>query len=680
MSDIITNLIDQAEKIKNTQKEIWIPEFDTDVQELNRILRLYECDPNEAASQFNLTNMSQFNSFGEYIKSKAINAVGYKFSATTKTTSRSKKCPNCKGIDFEYVQGTYVCKNCGMTVIKKKVSQATNKDNLDDAKHIMKQLNAISGRLLTPPANITKIMKYIVEWFTNKSHLRDWLIYSNRLEAFKEKYKEITDSSIDLSYFEEEIKPGVENLCDYGVFKMITDEFYLLTDYLRIYNTFTSNMVSLPVENQIDICKHYLFDKMRNLAISLYNATSQTSNVSNVSNVSTSSSTSPVQDNIKEVKASQSKSKKKNSNKNSSKSIDVVSKLLPRVLQILGENASAATPEMIFNLLYSHNNLIFAKDLVDVETSDSSKLIKVCLNDDIKLLLPTTDEVYNYLGINYEIGKYIVHHQITDISNETPIKQEICKIFNQNILLPGLIFTYSDLCGTKGSIPKKFNYQQNYIFIIKDVYKIELIPINETDKQTILNIMIDFNNYIKTMKASESGKKHNACLWQVALMFILELPYYRCYADIIKILPIKSLSTIIHIKEYWSQYLIDNYEKLDKYRKTLRTKCIDTSESKTIVYNGEVDVENVYDFINGTGTCYKNNEEDAYLKEKLNIKDNQNNEWTKNVAMFKDMPKTEEVEIRSSENNSDDDEDRLSESEESYEDSDDFEDDSDSED
>lgn len=648
MSDIIANLIDQAEKIKNSQKDIWTDEFDADIKELNRILNLYECDPNEAASQFNLTTVSQFNSFGDYVQSKSINAVSYKFSATTKTTSRSKKCPNCKGVDFEYVQGTYVCKNCGITVIKKKVSQTTNKDNLDDAKHIMKQLNAISGRLLTPPANITKIMKYIVEWFTNKTHLREWLIYSNRLELFKEKYKEITDNDLNLSYFDEQIKPGVENLCEYGVFKMITDEFYALTSYLKIYNGFTNNIISLPVENQVNICKHYLFDKMKNLAITLHTAILNP------------------QPQVPQNSSPKTKSKNK---KNTPNKVNIISKLLPRVLQILGDAANTCTPEQIFNLLYSHNSVIFTKEYVTV--SKGSETYQVCINDDIKLLLPTTDEIYNFEGVDYDIGKYIVHHQITDITCETPLKQEICKIFNQNILLPGLIFTYSDLCGTKGSIPKKFNYQQNYIFIIKDVYKIELIPINETDKQTILNIMIDFNNYIKNMKALESGKKHNACLWQVALMFILQLPYYRCYSDIIGILPIKSLSTIIHIKEYWSQYLIDNYEKLDKYRRTLRTKCTDTSETKTVIYNGEVDVENVYDFINGTGTCYKNNEEDAYLKEKLNIKETTPNDWTKNVRMFGNTAsKPEEVEeVKETEDIEDNEDDKLSEEDDEYYDS-----------
>lgn len=603
MLDTINNLINQAECIKTKQPEIWTEEFDKDVKKLREIIKIYEFNPNEAKSEFNLTVISQFNSFGDYVTSKAINAVGLKFSATTKTVSRNKRCPNCKGTDFEYVQGTYACKNCGATVIKKKISQTNTKDNLDDAKHIMKQLNAISGRLLTPPAHITKVMPYVKEWFLDKSHLREWLIYSNRLELFFKKYEEITDEKIDISYFSIPIEPGVNNLCKYGVFKMFTDEFYLLTDRVSKYNAFISNMISLPQDLQLTICKSYVENKLSIIAHYIC------SNMINPELV------------------------QKETDPNLYKTIIL---LTNNMKQLLLELEYENFDENIINT-------VLRKYIYEIFETVKDETQNVILYEYIKLLLPLADETYIYENINYEIGKYIIHYQITDVKTETDFKKELCKIFYQNILLPGLTFEYSVLCGTKGNIPKKFNYQQNYIFIIKDVYKIELIPILESDKQTIINIMIDFNNYIKTCKTTESGKKHNACLWQVALMFILELPYYRCYSDIIKILPIKSLSTIIHIKEYWTKYNIDNYEKLEKFRKTLRKTCSDTSESKTITYNGDVDVENVYDFINGTGKCYKNDEEDAYLKEKLNIKhDDDRKEWTKNVGMFEKVNESQD--------------------------------------
>ena len=504
MSDKITILISQGEQIKTTKPEIWLPQFDEDLKNLRKIYNTYLIDPNDADNQFRKMIISQYSSFGEYVKSQNINAVKYKFAATLKESKRKKKCLNCGCTDFEYNGDTYTCTKCGSTIIKKQGSQLVDKAGIDESKHILKQLNAISGKLQTPPANINKILPYVKMWFLNRSYLYNWLIYDGRLDEFKKKYEAISGIKIDDNYFKEEIKPGVENLCKYNIFKLYTDEFYTLTARIKDYMQYTSNMSILTEGQQFEICK----------------------------------------------------------------------------------------------MFYEINHRLPS----DGET------FKLVVNDGI-----------NQSIRDYEIGKYIIRKRITDINSKTEIKQCLNNLFGFDITLPGLMFEYELLCGSRGQIPMKFNYQQNYIFIVKDIYKLQLVNILEADKQDIINIMLKFNKFIKDTKKIETGKKHNSCLWQVILKFILEMPYFRCYSDIIKILPIKSYQTVAHIKEYWLTYKIINYKDLAKYENILRDKCVDTVKTITTTKNESVNVGAVLDAINQIGTEFGRYEEDKFFSDKLFI-------------------------------------------------------------
>ena len=192
MSDIISIFIGQAEQIKTTKPEIWNQQFENDLSKLHVIANNYMMDPTDAMGEFNKLKLSVYPSFGEYIKSQSISAIGYKFTTTAKQTKRKKKCFNCGCMNFEYSDGgIYKCKNCGTTIIKKQISQLIDKANIDESKHIMKQLNSISGKLLNPPAHINKVLPYVKRWFLDRSYLKAWLEYSGRMENFKEKYYEM---------------------------------------------------------------------------------------------------------------------------------------------------------------------------------------------------------------------------------------------------------------------------------------------------------------------------------------------------------------------------------------------------------------------------------------------------------------------------------------------------------
>jgi len=506
---IIERLLIEAEMIKNKKStskhgksgaKIWNSDCDDIVATLQNIRAIYEFDPSRASNDFRALNISHYNSFGDYIKSKNVAAAGCKFSTTMKQTRQKKCCPTCQSTQFEYdsASGIYICSKCNTNISKKQNNQLITKDTNNESKHIVKQINIISGKLNNPPAQVIKIMPFINEWFTNKQHIFEWLQFSGRYQAFLDKYYEEEKVRIDASFFSTPIKYGIENLCSYAVFKMFTDEFYALTDRVKNYNTFNSNILRLPIDQQLGICQWYV--------------------------------------------------------------------------QNFGQT------------------------------------------------LPPEDYTVQFDNEVYELGTYIVYWKINDIHFKNPIHQQLNQIFNQNIILPGLIFEYPEICGAKGKILQKYNYQQNYIFIIKDVYKIELTPIIEEDKQKIIEIMLDFNNFVKHLKSQEStGAKHNACLWQVVLMLVLKMPYYRCYSNIIPILPIKSIITTLEIQEYWSFYRIMNKAKLKPYMTTLRTKVDNSTTAKTVVSSGEVNINNVFDFINGKGTYYGSDKEDKYLEEKLHI-------------------------------------------------------------
>jgi hypothetical protein len=179
------------------------------------------------------------------------------------------------------------------------------------------------------------------------------------------------------------------------------------------------------------------------------------------------------------------------------------------------------------------------------------------------------------------------------------------------------------------------------------------------------------------MKSNITMKKHNACLWQVVLMLVLRMPYYRCYSNIIQILPIKSLLTTLEIQENWSFYRIMNYDKLKPYLTTLRTKIDEQNTAKTIVTQGQINMKTVYDFINQTGEFYNHDDEDQYLKKKLHIKDKKH-EWVNDVGLcYSDSDDDSHEDSHDEDDSHEDEDDSHEDEDDSHEDEDDSHEDED---
>lgn len=501
----IQDYIVQGELIKNKFPHIWSPEYDELIEKLKNINNIAILDEFNAQSKFRSLGISKFNTFGDYIKSVDINTSKIKFNNHHKIVQKKLICRHCGSSQITITkEGIYVCKKCGSEIVSKGNTQLLAKETIDTSKHIVKQLNTLTGRI-NPPNALNKILPYLEIWFIERKYIKDYLIYVNQLDHWKNKYLFLSGETIDDSYFDEVVERKPESLCSYKIFKLYTDTFYEMTNLIKTYSSFSNNMSVLQEDEILEICRAYYNDNQR---------------------------------------------------------------------------------------------------------------------------MPSNNEIYEYKGIKYEIGKYIISKMFVDINSKTSIKQNLNDIFKTNIRMPGLMFDYSKVYGSD-NIPKKFTYQQNYIFIIHKIYNIEYYNILESDKQIICDIMMKFNAFVKDVKSKQSGKNHNSCLWQISLLYVFELPWFRCYKDIIKILPIKISNTTTGIGEMWTKFKITNHEYISKYTSQIRKTITETKTKIKTVVNNEVDKQAVLDFINETGASY-GSDKDKYLRDKLHIKE-ANHDWTKNI-------------------------------------------------
>jgi hypothetical protein len=222
---------------------------------------------------------------------------------------------------------------------------------------------------------------------------------------------------------------------------------------------------------------------------------------------------------------------------------------------------------------------------------------------------------------------------IRDINCETEIKQKLNKLYSDLLdnkiyrgkyTLPGLMFNLDQICKKNKNFPKKFKYQQNHIYIVSNLYRIKPFNIPQNDKLLICDLIVDFNKYIKNRKKASSIKKSNAVLWNVSLKCVFMLPYFRCYKDIIEILPDKIEATTNTIMETWTLFKIVRPDLFNKYTTMKRDEVATTNDVQT---NSEItkadpnDINDVMNFINKTGGNYGEGLTDTYLKSKNGVAD-----------------------------------------------------------
>ena len=86
-----------------------------------------------------------------------------------------------------------------------------------------------------------------------------WLVSNNKLQTWIKKYTQLTDEHITLAFFDRVIEPKPENMWEYEVYKLLTDELFLLLENAKRYSkNKSSNMEALPKEDIIHIFEEYI--------------------------------------------------------------------------------------------------------------------------------------------------------------------------------------------------------------------------------------------------------------------------------------------------------------------------------------------------------------------------------------------------------------------------------------
>ena len=97
---LIQNYIRQGENIKAMHPEIWLDKFNDDLEQLKKFLSLSSMDEDLAGKKFMGLELSNFQSFGDYVKSVNIGASKLKFQTIQNKNKSQRICHGCNGTDF----------------------------------------------------------------------------------------------------------------------------------------------------------------------------------------------------------------------------------------------------------------------------------------------------------------------------------------------------------------------------------------------------------------------------------------------------------------------------------------------------------------------------------------------------------------------------------------------------
>jgi hypothetical protein len=489
LKQVIQLFLSEAEDFKkkiqeddeDEDQEYMLEIIEETIDELSEISRRCLLEETDAANMFAASKLAKYSCFGDYINTITNNKYKVAYNTRLPTVAKKIICRHCSSEHVIVQDGVFICVKCGSEIMNKATSQLVAKEITDNSKHIMKQLNAITGKI-KPPNSITAILPMLKEWLTDPKYINEFLNLGE------------TDDKPLITF-----DVGENSFPLYQEYKTYTDAFYTLTEKIKQFLALKSNMSNLDEEKILEICTKYIAE--------------------------------------------------------------------------------------------------FGSVIPDRRSVSSDR----------RSVLPSPGDTYD----SYDIGNYINNLLVT----ENPIKPKLEKLFNQQIHLKGL--PKSTTIPPKFSPPKKFAYQQNYIFIIQSVYHVPSFDILDADQKLIIDLMDQFNLFIKNLKSQKDSKQHNSCLWQLTLSNILSLPYFQCYKEVINILPIKPSNTSVNVKEAFSKFLIQKYDELKQYITTLRK----TLPKDHIIYdineNEDVNQAELNSFLNNTGKHYTT-DNDSYLRNKLN--------------------------------------------------------------
>ena len=239
----------------------WKAQYDVLLEKLEDILDTMDGDPNMAKTQFRNLDISKYESFDTYVYNNDPTAINNKKGTNERVKllrakrKHATKCPTCKE-QLVMVESILTCPTCGY-MIEGKGNSSGSRSSTDNNKHTMKQLDAVVGKK-KPPANIHKIRNHISTWLTDMHFIHEWLIDNRKVDSWMEKYFALTHEHIDESFFEKTFDAIPANKWKYDVFKLFTDEIYLLLEKAKRYSRIkASNLNHLSKEEIVDIFLAY---------------------------------------------------------------------------------------------------------------------------------------------------------------------------------------------------------------------------------------------------------------------------------------------------------------------------------------------------------------------------------------------------------------------------------------
>lgn len=265
----IANLIKEIQNFKQSKPEAITENYQSIEEELNDVIQHAEHDLQGAELEFNQMDISNSNSFAEYVSKNNINYKGHSSSSTGKTIivhrdkPKNKKCPTC-GSKLAINDNKFYCHSCNEYY---DIASSSNKTKIssESTKHITKIVYLLCG-VCVPPTVITNIIAYLRIWFLDYKYIINYLKYysSSKIDELKRIYKEQYNVELDINS-PPTIEPTAENTYNFPLYRFFTDEFYLMIEEVKKISKLTSNIFLESSELIENIFKNYIQTKSHTL-------------------------------------------------------------------------------------------------------------------------------------------------------------------------------------------------------------------------------------------------------------------------------------------------------------------------------------------------------------------------------------------------------------------------------
>ena len=153
--------------------------------------------------------------------------------------------------------GVFICVKCGSEIMNKATSQLVAKEITDNSKHIMKQLNAITGKI-KPPNSITAILPMLKEWLTDPKYINEFLNLGESEDKPLITFTTTDPRSTNTENSFPLLSNGTSPFPLYQEYKTYTDAFYTLTEKIKQFLALKSNMSNLDKDKILEICTKYI--------------------------------------------------------------------------------------------------------------------------------------------------------------------------------------------------------------------------------------------------------------------------------------------------------------------------------------------------------------------------------------------------------------------------------------